>query len=105
MWWISQVLAIFIIAVVHTFNRWAGMQGMSFIVRWLANVGGQAIAAPLFILSYSLAPGFFQPWFIGTAVLAVIGFVASMIFFGEVITITKIIGAVLALAGAVLLIL
>lgn len=105
MWWIAQILAIVIIAAVHTFNRWASVEGLSFIIRWLANVGGQALAAPLFILSYSLAPTFFQPWFVGTAILAVLGFVASMIFFGETLTIINIIGAILALAGAVLLIL
>lgn len=105
MWWITQILAIALIAAVHTFNRWASEQGMSFLIRWLANVGGQAIAAPLFILSYSLAPTFFQPWFIGTAILAILGCVASLVFFGDVLTITKIIGAVLILAGSVLLIL
>ena len=105
MWWIAQILAIFIIAAVHTFNRWASIENMSFIIRWLANVGGQAAAAPLFILSYSLAPTFFQPWFLGTAILAILGCVASFILFAEVITITKILGAALALAGAVLLIL
>ena len=105
MWWIAQILAITIIAAVHTFNRWASVEGMSFIIRWLANVGGQAVAAPLFILSYSLSPTFFQPWFLGTGILAVLGFAASFILFAEVITITKILGAALALAGAVLLIL
>ncbi len=105
MWWIAQLLAIALIAAVHTFNRWASEHGMSFLVRWLANVGGQAVCAPLFILSYALAPTFFQPWFLGTAVLAILGCVASFIFFAEVITITKILGAALALAGAVLLIL
>ena len=105
MWWIVQILAVFIVTAIHTFNRWASIEGMSFTIRWLANVGGQAAAAPLFILSYSLAPTFFQPWFIGTAVIAILGFVTSFIFFAEVITITKLIGAALALAGAVLLIL
>ncbi|HEC63890.1 MAG TPA: hypothetical protein ENI23_01195 [bacterium] len=105
MWWIAQILAIALIAVIHTFNRWASVEGMSFLVRWLANVGGQAVAAPLFILSYTLSPTFFQPWFLGTAILAVLGCVASLVFFAEVITITKILGAALALAGAVLLIL
>ena len=105
MWWIAQILAIVVIVIVHTFNRWASVEGMSFIIRWLVNVGGQAVAAPLFILSYALSPTFFQPWFLGTAILAILGCVTSLVFFAEVITITKILGAALALAGAVLLIL
>ena len=105
MWWILQFLAICGITAVHTFNRWAGIQGMEFITKWLINAGAQVCIAPLFILSYALAPGFFQPWFLGTALIGVIGFAVSLIFFGEVITITKIMGAVLSIIGAVLLVL
>jgi multidrug transporter EmrE-like cation transporter len=63
------------------------------------------MAAPMFIKSYALAPTIFQPWFLGTAAIAILGFVGSLIFFGEALTIVKILGAALALAGAVLLIL
>ena len=105
MWWILQALAIVGVAAVHTFNRWAGLQGINFLTKWLINIGGQAMTAPLFILSYALAPSFFQPWFLGTALIAIMGFVASLIFFGEALTLLKILGAVLSIAGAVLLIL
>jgi hypothetical protein len=105
MWWITQFFAIVLITVAHIFNRWAGLNGMDFSIRWIVNVGMQAVAAPLFIVSYMKSPSFFQPWFLGTALIALMGFVASLIFFGETIAISKIIAAALALAGAVLLIL
>jgi ABC-type enterochelin transport system permease subunit len=81
------------------------MNELSFFIRWAVNVGIQVIAAPLFILSYTKSPSFLQPWFLGTATIALLGFLASLIFFGETIVILKILGAALALAGAVLLIL
>ena len=105
MWWITQTLAIVMVTCVHTFNRWAGLQGWSFLSRLFGNVIGQAIAAPLFMLSYLMAPSFFQASFVGTALIAVLMFLASVFFFCETITFIKLIGAALAMAGAVLLIL
>jgi len=105
MWWITQILAVFAVTCVHTFNRWAGLQGWTFLSRLFGNIIGQAIAAPLFMISYLMAPSFFQVSFVGTALIAVLMFLASVFFFCETITLIKLIGAALALAGAVLLIL
>jgi len=105
MWWITQFFAVLVITCVHTFNRWAGIQGWSFLSRLFGNVIGQAIAAPLFMISYTIAPSFFQVSFFGTVMIALLMFLASVFFFCETITFIKLIGAVLALAGAVLLIL
>ena len=105
MWWITQIMAVILIVSAHVFNRWAGINGVDFWIKWAVNVGMQAVAAPLFIMSYMKAPSFFQPWFLGTVLVALLGFLASLIFFGETIVILKILGAALALAGAVLLIL
>ena len=105
MWWIAQAIAIILITASHVFNRWAGLNEIDFWIKWSVNVGMQAIAAPLFIISYMKAPSFFQPWFLGTGLIALLGFLASLIFFGETIAILKILGAALTLAGAALLIL
>jgi len=105
MWWITQFLAVVAVTCVHTFNRWAGLQGWTFLSRLFGNIIGQAIAAPLFMISYCIAPSFFQVSFVGTALIAVLMFLASVFFFCETITLIKLIGAALALAGAVLLIL
>lgn len=105
MWWILQILAICGISCLHTFNRWAGIKGFAFMTKWLINGGAQVIIAPLFILSYGLAPTFFQPWFLGTALIALCGFLCSVIFFAEPIVLIKVLGAIFAAIGAVLLIL
>lgn len=107
MWWILQIGAILIISALHMFNRWCGIhpQSMPFVSQWFINIGGQGMAAPMFMKSYALAPTFFQPWFLGTSAIAILGFVGSLIFFGEAVSILKILGAVLGLLGAVLLIL
>jgi len=104
MWWILQILAIFGISCLHTFNRWAGIKGIGFMAKWLINGGAQMIIAPLFILSYAMAPTLFQPWFLGTAVVSLTGFLSSVIFFSESISFIRILGAILGIVGSVLLI-
>lgn len=105
MWWITQFLAVVAVTCVHTFNRWAGLQGWTFLNRLFGNIIGQAIAAPLFMISYLMAPSFFQVSFVGTALIAILMFLASVFFFCETITFIKLIGAAFAIVGAVLLIL
>ncbi len=105
MWWILQTLGVIGIAFMQAFNRWAVQAKIPFTRIWIVDVIIEVIVAPAFIKSYALAPTLFQPWFLGTAIIAVCGFIVSMLIFGEIITITKLIGAALALAGAVLLIL
>lgn len=104
MWVVYQIFAILGITAVHVFNRWSAAHCLSFASKWLINAGAQCIIAPFFILSYTLAPTFFQPWFLGTCIIALLGFGASVIFFGEAITLIKIIGALLGLIAAILLI-
>lgn len=105
MWIFLQVLGIICVSITHMFNRWASINGVSFCTKWLVNVLVQSVGAPAFIKSYALAPSFFQPWFLGTALIALTGFLGSWIFFGESISIIKIIGSLLAIAGSILLIL
>ncbi len=105
MWWITQIIAAILITAVFVFNKWASANDISFFVRWAAFMVMEAVVAPLLIISYMKSPTFFQPWFLGAGLIALLGFLASLIFFGETIVILKILGAALALAGAVLLIL
>jgi hypothetical protein len=104
-WLIYQIIAIIGVTAVHTFNRWASAHAVSFLTKWMINIGAQAVIAPMFILSYALAPSFFQPWFLGTILIALIGFGVSLLFFGEALTLLKVVGAILGLVSAVLLIL
>jgi len=114
MWWILQITAIVCVSIALIFARWYGfaytgkvgfLLGSSLFVPWAVKVGIEFIAAFAFIKSYAIAPSFFQPWFLGAAALALVGFLGSLIFFGEVVGTLKILGAILALVGSVLLIL
>ncbi len=104
MWWILQLIGIVGVVCIHTFNRWAGLHTINLMIKWGVNAGAQICIAPFFILSYQLAPSFFQPWFLGTVLIFFLGFLVSLFFFGEVLTITKIAGAAFAIISAVLLI-
>ena len=105
MWWILQILGAILITSAFVFNKWAGVNDISFFIRWSAFVAMEMMVAPILIVSYMKAPNFFQPWFLGTSLIALLGFLASLLFFGETTAILKILGAALAFAGAVLLIL
>ena len=114
MWWIYQLVAIMCVTIALVFARWYGyaytgkigfLLGSSLLVPWAVKVGIEFIAAFAFIKSYNIAPSFLQPWFLGAAGLALFGFIVSLIFFGEAVSIVKILGALLAVVGSVLLIL
>jgi len=104
MWWIFQIIAMLFITVALMFARWYGLSHTGIFVPWAFKLGMEVIVAFLLIKSYILAPSFLQPWFLGTVILAICGFLGSLLFFGEPIVLTKIIGVVLALVSAVLLI-
>ena len=107
MWWIFQIIAIICVTAALTFGRWYGLNypGQGIFTPWAVKVGIEFIAAYAFIKSFTMAPSFFQPWFMGAALLALFGFLGSLIFFGEAVSIVKILGALLAVVGSVLLIL
>jgi len=104
MWLVLQLIAILCITFVHTFNRWAGINNIGFMVVWPVNITMQAIIAPLFIFSYKLAPSFFQAWFIGTLAICFFGFIVSLFIFGEVLTLKYIIGVIFAVISMILLV-
>jgi len=107
MWWIWQIIAIVCVTAALTFGRWYGLNypGQGLFTPWAVKVGIEFIAAYAFIKSFVMAPSFFQPWFLGAALLALFGFLASLAFFGETISLIKICGAALSVVGAALLIL
>ena len=105
MWWILQIVGAVLITAAFVFNKWGAANDVSFFIRWVSFICMEAVVAPILIVSYTKAPTFFQPWFLGAACIALLGFMASLIFFGETIVILKILGAALALVGAALLIL
>ena len=57
-----------------------------------------------FLKSYETAPSFFQPWFVGTALLALIGYLGSIFYFKESTCALYNFGAIITLIGACMLI-
>lgn len=107
-WWIWQILFILGVTSIHIFNRWVGLPDCSYVFtftqRWLINTGWQTVIAPAAMISYATAPSFFQPWFLGTVLIAVFGFAVSFFIFGEPFVFIRILGMLFALIGVVLLI-
>jgi len=107
-WWIWQILLILGVTIIHTFNRYVGLPDCPFTFifthRWMINTGWQALIAPTAMISYATAPSFLQPWFLGTALIALFGFATSFFIFGEPFVWFRMIGVLCALVGAVLLI-
>ena len=105
MWWILQIVAALGITIALIFARWYGVNYTGLFIPWAAKVGMETIVAYAFVKSYAIAPNFLQPWFLSTGLIAVFGFLGSLMFFGEVVGVVKICGAALCLIGAALLIL
>ena len=103
MWWVLQIIACLIVVSALLFARWYGLNRGGIVVPWGVKILVEPLAAFAFIKSYALAPSFFQPWFLGTAVITLGGFIGSLVFFGEAITAMKIFAAMLILAGSLLL--
>ena len=61
------------------------------------------VAYPI-LKSYMIAPTFFQPWFLGTSLLALSGFILSYFVFHDPVNLLQYIGAVFCIIGSILLI-
>ena len=105
MWWIYQSVAVICVTAALTFGRWYGLHYEGILLPWAVKVVIEIVAAYAFIKSFMLAPSFFQAWFLGTVLLSLFGFLVSLMFFGEVITMVKVGGVILALSGMFLLVL
>ena len=106
-WWLYQIVACIFVVVGLTYGRWYGEHnpGAGILIPWIVVASMEVLAALFFLKSYITAPSFFQPWFLGTVVIALLGLGSSLVVFHEIPNIIHIFGAVLALAGSVLLIL
>jgi hypothetical protein len=101
-WWMLQVIgcvAIFannILAKIYGLNAWT----YGWCVFMAVLITGWA-----FTYSYQIAPSFLAPWFIAQGVLALFGFIGSLVIFdGLSVSVSQIIGALLTIVGSYLLI-
>lgn len=101
LWWLTHILGLTTILANNVLARKFGLcWGTYFFSVCMAIF----INSWAFILGYSLAPSFFQMWFVSIGILTLYGFAGSIVFFGEAITLMKLIGVAFTLLGAFLLI-
>jgi len=101
-WWILQIIGSFGVYFALVPGKKYGLCWRSYLTYLFF---ASTICGWMFLKSYETAPSFFQPWFLGTALLALIGFAASMFYFHEAVGVLNYIGAVLGITGCILLIL
>ncbi len=102
LWWILQLMGCIGVYIAFVPSRTLGLCWKSYLFYLAISI---TTCSWMFLKSFELAPSFLQAWFIGTAGLAICGFLGSMFYFGETISIVNYIGAAITLVGAVLLIL
>ena len=100
-WWLLQILGLSVVLVSNILARKMGV--CWFVYIWNVSMA-ILVTAWAFMMSYSIAPSFFQAWFVATAIIALYGFFGSTVILGEPLSLLKVVGAMLALAGAFLLV-
>lgn len=101
LWWILQVLACVFVYIALVPSRTLGLCWKSYLFYITISI---TTCSWMFLKSFEMAPSFIQPWFIATASLALCGFLGSLFYFGEAVSVTNYVGAVISLIGAALLI-
>jgi len=101
-WWILQIMGSFGVYFALVPGKKYGLCWRSYLTYLFF---ASTVCGWMFLKSYETAPSFFQPWFLGTALLALIGFAASTLYFHEAISALNYIGAALGITGCILLIL
>ena len=100
MWILLQILACLFIAASLMYVRIVGFSFQSYVVYTLCQV---ALVGWMMPMSYKLAPTFLQPWFLGSAFLALCGF-AGVLFLGELVKVAHLVDIGLVLVGSYLLV-
>ena len=102
LWWILQITGSLGVYFALIPGRKFGLCPKSYIIYLIV---AATTCSWMFLKSYQIAPSFFQAWFMGTAALALLGFLGSIFYFKETVSMLNYAGAVLGLAGCTLLIL
>jgi len=102
LWWILQLVGCAGVYIAFVPSRTLGLCWKSYLFYLILAI---TTFSWMFLKSFETAPSFFQAWFVGTASLALCGFLGSLFYFGETISTVNYAGATISLIGAVLLIL
>jgi hypothetical protein len=101
LWWILQITGSVGVCCALIPGREFGLCVKSYIIYIIIAI---TMLSWMFLKSFQLAPSFFQAWFVGTTSLALLGFLGSLFYFGETVSIVNYIGAGLGILGSVMLI-
>ena len=101
LWWILQITGSMGVLVALAYGRSHGFTWNSYGVYMCM---AATTIGWMFLKSYEIAPSFFGAWFVGTAALALLGFLASRYYFNEVLILPNYLGAITVLIGSALLI-
>lgn len=99
MWWMTQVTGCALVLVINCTYRAHGLSTLSIV----GTVPLWLLVGVLFSLSYSKAPTFIQPWFLGTIVMSTLGFLASVVLLEESVKTQNVIGIALSIIASALL--
>lgn len=102
LWWILQIVGSLGVFVALAYARVKGFNWNSYLVYILISI---SICSWIFLKSYEIAPSFFQAWFVGTTSMVLLGFLGSLFYFGETVSIINYIGAGFGILASVMLIL
>lgn len=100
MWILLQMLACLIVVGINSIYRQYGLTWAT----WLLSLLFVLPAQFFYGRSFEQAPTFFSAWFLGSAVLAVSGFLVSLLLFDGIVNTKCYIGLALTIVGAYLLI-
>ena len=99
MWILFQVLACAAVVGAQAFNRAYGLCISSWVVYTTLSA---VVCWGAFAYSYAKAPSFFAAFFLGSAALNILGLIASLVIFKDVIHLPHVIGALFVIVGGVL---
>lgn len=102
MWILLQVIGCIMLAFALGYMRKIGLAWNSWLLYVSINLFFTSWA---FSLSYKMAPSFLQVYFLGTALLTLFGFLGSIFYFKETVSIISYFGAGLTFVGACLIVL
>lgn len=101
LWWVLQITGSMGVLVALAYGRVHGFSWNSYGV-YMFMIG--TTAGWMFLKSYNISPSFFHAWFVGTASLALLGFLTSKYYFNEILILPNYIGAIIIMLGSGLLI-
>lgn len=101
MWIFWNTVSIIFIGAAQFVNRHYGMSWQAYVIYSCICLFVTGWSLPL---GYQLAPSLLHAWFLGIALLSIIGFLGSYFIFHDPVSIHHYVGAIIVLIGSTVLI-